>query len=139
VSDPDVLDRLRRLPLFAELDRDGLARVAKVASMFEAPANQVLVERGQVGTGMFLLEEGEVVVELPGERIRRGPGEFVGEMALLTERGRRNARVRTETAVRGLAISRVDLDRLLEDEPRIGVGLLRVLATRLAVAEEAEP
>jgi CRP-like cAMP-binding protein len=139
VPETDVLDRLRRLPLFAELDPDGLARVAKVASTFEAPANRVLVERGQVGTGMFLLEEGEVIVELPGERIRRGPGEYVGEMALLTEHGRRNARVRTRTPVRGLAISRVDLDRLLEDEPRIGVGMLRVLAARLAVAEETRP
>jgi CRP-like cAMP-binding protein len=138
VSDPDVLERLRRLPLFAELDEDSLEQVAKVASTFEAPAQQVLVERGQVGTGMFVLEEGEVVVELPGERIRRGPGEYVGEMALLTEHGRRNARVRTETPVRGVAISRVDLDRLLEQEPRLGVGMLRVLARRLAVSEEAE-
>jgi CRP-like cAMP-binding protein len=139
VSDAHVLARLRRLPLFAELDDAGLARVAKVATPFEAPANQVLLERGQVGTGMFVLEEGEVVVELPETRIRRGPGEYVGEMALLTELGRRNARVRTETPVRGLAISRVDLDRLLQDEPKIGVGMLRVLAQRLAVADEAEP
>jgi hypothetical protein len=38
-------ERLRRVPLFAELDDDELERVAAVASEFEVPAGHVLIER----------------------------------------------------------------------------------------------
>lgn len=108
-----------------------------MASGFEAPANQVIVEKGHVGTGMFILEDGEVVVELPGREVRLGPGEYFGEMALLSEHGRRTARVRTATTIRCLAISRMDFTQLLEEQPRLGLVMLRVLARRLAASEDA--
>ena len=128
----EVVDPLRKLPLFAGLHDDDLARIAGMATEFEAPANQVLIERGQVGAGMFVIEEGEMVVDLGNREIRRGPGDYVGEMALFTEGGRRNARVRTATPVRCLAIARSDFDELIEDHPQIASAMLRVLAERLA-------
>jgi CRP-like cAMP-binding protein len=124
-------DRLRSLPLFAGLPEASLARVREVATVFEAPAGAVLVEVGQPGSGLFILEEGSVVVELPGGgEVELGPGEFVGEMALLTD-DLHSARVRTRAGVRCLAISRRDFARLLDDEPRIAVAMLPVLARRL--------
>jgi CRP-like cAMP-binding protein len=124
-------DRLRSLPLFAGLSEASLARVREVATAFEAPAGAVLVEVGQPGSGLFILEEGSVVVELPGGgEVELGPGEFVGEMALLTD-DLHSARVRTRAGVRCLAISRRDFAGLLDDEPRIAVAMLPVLARRL--------
>jgi CRP-like cAMP-binding protein len=124
-------DRLRSLPLFAGLSEASLARVREVATAFEAPAGAVLVEVGQPGSGLFILEEGSVVVELPGGgEVELGPGEFVGEMALLTD-DLHSARVRTRAGVRCLAISRRDFAELLDDEPRIAVAMLPVLARRL--------
>ena len=61
---------------------------------------------------------------------------FDGVSALLSESGRRTARVRTTTPVRCLAISRTDFGRLLEDEPRLGLVMLHVLARRLADLEQ---
>jgi CRP-like cAMP-binding protein len=132
--DLTTISRLRAIPLFAELDERALALIAGVAAEFEASAGHVLVERGQEGAGMFVLEEGTVIVDLPGgHTLHRGPGEFFGELALLGG-GPRTARVRAATAVRCLAIGRRDFAQLLESEPRIAVAMLPVLARRLADA-----
>lgn len=128
------MQRLREIPLFAELDDDVLGLIARTATEFEAAAGHVLVERGRDGAGMFVLEEGSVAVELPGGRtVRQGPGEFFGELALLGT-GVRTARVKAETPVRCLAIGRSDFGRLLDEEPRIAVAMLPILARRLADA-----
>jgi CRP-like cAMP-binding protein len=128
-------ERLRRVPLFAELDHDELERVAAVASEFEVPAGHVLIEHGQPGSGMFCITDGTVSVELPGGPVELGPGEFVGELTLLADGMTRVARVRATTTVRGLALGRLAFDELLEREPHVAVCMLPVLARRLAEAE----
>ena len=125
-------DKLRAIPLFEALDDAALSLIGHVATEFEAAAGHVLVERGRDGAGMFVLEEGRVVVDLPGGRtMEEGPGEFFGELAILCS-GVRTARVRAATPVRCLAIGRADFARLLDAEPRIAVAMLPVLARRLA-------
>ncbi len=125
-------DRLRSIPMFSHVDDEGLALIAEIATEFEIPANQILIERGQPGSGIFVLEEGEALIELPdGGHVTGGPGDFFGEIALLTD-SVRTARVRARTPVTGVAISRRDFSRLLEREPRIAVAMLPVLARRLA-------
>jgi voltage-gated potassium channel len=135
VSDRDLIEKLRAIPLFADLDDTALARVGGLVSEVEAPAGQVIVEHGQPGSGMFLLEEGTVSVELPGGAIELGAGEFFGELAILADGVTRTARVRAATDVRCLVIGRPDFGKLLEAEPRIAVAMLPVLARRLADAE----
>lgn len=135
MTEADRVDQLRGVPLLADLGAESLARIARMASEFEAPENLVLIERGQVGSGMFILKEGEVVVELKNGEVRLGPGEYFGEMALLSESGRRTARVRTLTPVRCLAIGRADFTTLLQEEPRLGLVMLPILARRLAAME----
>lgn len=125
------IEKLRTIPLFAELSDHGLERVAELSTEFECPAGWVLVEVGQPGSGMFVLEEGTVEVQTPdGRQWELGPGEFFGELALLTDHPR-NARVRAKTPVRCLAISRVDFSKLLEEEPEIAVAMLPKLAQRI--------
>jgi CRP-like cAMP-binding protein len=130
--DPGSLEKLRRIPIFAELDEEALALVAQLFSEVEAPAGQVLVEHGHVGSGMFLLEEGTVSVDLPSGPIDLGPAEFFGELSILADDVPRTARVRASTPVCALVIGRSDFRRLLEQEPRIAVAMLPVLARRLA-------
>jgi voltage-gated potassium channel len=125
------IGKLRQIPLFAGLSDRALERVAELSNEFEAPAGWVLVEVGQPGSGMFVLEEGSVEVQTPdGRAWEYGPGEFFGELALLTDHPR-NARVRAKTPVRCLAISRRDFQQLLKDEPEIAVAMLPKLATRI--------
>jgi len=125
------VERLRAIPLFSELSDEALARVGELSNEFEAPAGWVLVEVGQPGSGMFVLEEGTVEVQTPdGRHWEYGPGEFFGELALLTDHPR-NARVRARTPVRCLAISRMDFQKLLQDDPEIAVAMLPKLAQRI--------
>ena len=131
----DTVEMVRKVPMFAELDGDELEWVADLATEFEVPAGSVLLERGQPGSGMFIITEGAVVVELPQGPVELGPGEFVGELPLLADGITRVARVRATSPVQGLAISRMAFKELLEREPRVAVRMLPVLGRRLAEAE----
>ena len=125
------LARLRALPLFAELDDAGLERVAGIVTEVEFPEGALLIERGQPGSGLFVLVDGRVRIDLPDRSVESGPGEFIGELSLLTGRTR-TGRVSAVTHVRCLAIARADFSALLESEPRIALPLVSVLADRLA-------
>ncbi len=132
VSDTDDLARLRGLPLFAGLDDDALRRIHGLAAEIEVPAGQTFVQAGDAASGMFVIEEGSVIVEARGHvEIELGPGEFVGELALLVPDSVRSARVRAVTDVRCLAIGAGDFMQLLDDEPRIALAMLPVVAERL--------
>lgn len=128
----NTIDTLRRVPIFASLDDAGLQRIADVGTEFQAGPGYVLVEHGQPGTGCFVIEEGSVRVELPsGDQVERGPGDFFGELSLLSSTPR-TARVVAATDVRCIAIRRGDFEQLLHDEPSIAVAMLAELANRLA-------
>lgn len=130
----DRLEKLRRVPLFADLSDEALARVAACAHEFEAAPGHVLIAPNQSATGLFVIEEGSAVVEIKGRRIELGAGECFGEMALLDQGAVHSGRVSAASPLKGVAIRRDDFDALLESEPRISRSLLRVLARRLAAA-----
>jgi CRP-like cAMP-binding protein len=128
------IDTLRGIPLFASLPDRALERLIECANEVDVPAGQVLVESHMEGSGLFVIEEGECIVEAPKRKATLGPGEFFGELALLTPEAHRTARVRASTPCRVLAISRHDFRDLLESEPKLGLAMLEALAERLVKA-----
>lgn len=129
--DTALADRLCDVPLFAGLDRAHLSSVARLIEPFECDAGMVIVQPGMVGAGLFLIEEGEAVLTLADRDIALGPGEFVGELALLDDRSVHTARVKTRTPVRGYCLTRDAFGELLRDEPAIAVPMLHIVARRL--------
>jgi CRP-like cAMP-binding protein len=126
-------DALRRLPLFAGLSDESLQQLAEIATEVQVPAGQTLTRPNDAGRGMYVIEEGTVVVEMrKGREVKLGQGEFFGELALLVPDAIRVARVRAETEVRALAITRDGFHQLLDREPQIAVAMLPVIAGRLA-------
>ena len=126
---------LSDVPLFQGLPQATMRRIARVAADFEVPAGHVLIEANTAGSGMFVLEEGVVLVQMRGRKaLELGPGQAVGELALLTAAGLRTARVQAKTPVRCLAIARDDFRTLLAEEPKLTLWLLETVATRLARA-----
>jgi len=123
-----VRDRLAALLLFAGIDGAQLDRLAAATTEFEAPAGQALIERGRAGSGMFVLEEGQAIVEAPEGTRELGPGDIFGERALLGEDIERTARVRAQTKVRCLAIARPEIERLLAEDPRVAARLAQLSA-----------
>jgi CRP/FNR family transcriptional regulator len=98
----------------------------------QVASGHVLIDAGQEGSGLFVLQEGSVAVEIGARTIECGAGEFIGELSLLVDGLVHTGRVRAKTPVKCLAIGRRDFDQLLLDEPRIAVNMLRSLARRLA-------
>ena len=124
-------EQLRMASLFAELSDESLERIKETVNEFDAPAGALLVQPGAEAQGLYIICNGTVAVETRGAgTIELGPGESVGELALLTPTTR-SARVSAKTPVHGLAIDRGDFTRILESEPRIAISLLGVLARRL--------
>ena len=124
-------ERLGRISIFSKLDEAGLAEVAALVVPFETEAGHILVQPGMVGQGMFLIEEGTVRLEVHNHSVDLGPGDFVGELAILDDRAVRTTRVRTTSPVSGYCISRDAFAELLSDQPGIAVPMLKVLAHRL--------
>jgi CRP-like cAMP-binding protein len=126
-------DALARVPVFAGLSRASLERIARIAKDIELREGQLLIEPRAKGSGMFVLLEGVVTVGSGGRGVRElGPGDIVGELALLTPDAVRTARVRAKTPLRCLAITRNDFRKILTDEPRVAIQVLETVATRLA-------
>jgi CRP-like cAMP-binding protein len=130
-------ERLRAVPLFSELSVATLQRLAEIASDTAVPAGQTLAQRDDPGSGMYVVEDGEVEVELHGRSVELGPGEFFGELSLLVPEARRSTRVRAVTAVQCLAFNRTDFAEILESEPALALAMLRSLARRLIAEVEA--
>jgi CRP-like cAMP-binding protein len=127
----DKIAQLQQVPMFSTLPADALERLAASASDFDAPAGQVLIQPDQPGSGLLILTEGRATVEIGSQTIECNAGECIGELSLLVDDALHVARVRAATDVAGFAISRHDFDALLDTDPRIANGMLRVLARRL--------
>lgn len=130
VSTPRI-ESLRRIELFAELDDESLGRLAEGMTELEFEPGYVLVHRGMPGSGMFVIEDGKVVVDLTSKQVELGPGDALGELALLND-SVHTGRARAATRVKAVAIGRDEFAQLLEGEPAIARCLLSVLARRLA-------
>jgi CRP-like cAMP-binding protein len=89
-------------------------------------SGQVLIERGSPGAGLYVVLEGQIVVETAGGSLEFGPGSVVGERALLAEDGLRQARVRALTDGVCVAVGRAEVDRLRAGDPEFAERLARV-------------
>lgn len=126
-------DDVRAIPLFEGLSPAGLERVAARAAEVTCEPGQILALPGDAGSGMYVVLDGEVSVEMRGGwHTELGPGNFFGEIALLVPETGRVARVRAATPVRCLSLPRDDFLTLVENEPPFALTMLRELARRLS-------
>ncbi|MDH4045385.1 MAG: cyclic nucleotide-binding domain-containing protein, partial [Gemmatimonadota bacterium] len=89
-----VVDTLRRVPLFAQLSEDDLARVAAMVRERPYPRHSVIVFEGDPGDALFIVAAGQVKVVLIGEDGREvilavlESGDCFGELALIDDEPR---------------------------------------------------
>ncbi|MFO7572734.1 MAG: cyclic nucleotide-binding domain-containing protein [Gaiellaceae bacterium] len=130
-----TLQELREIPLFDGLSEAGLERLAACAAEIQCEPGQILALEGDPGSGMFIVLDGTVSVEMRGGwHTELGEGTFVGEVALLVPGATRVARVRAATDVRCLTVPRPEFLELVESEPSLALKMLRELARRLSNA-----
>jgi voltage-gated potassium channel len=126
-------DEVRAIPLFEGLSPAGVERVAARAGELDVEPGQILALPGDPGSGMYVVLDGTVSVEMRGGfHAELGPGNFFGEIALLVPESGRVARVRAATPVRCLSVPRDDFLTLVESEPSFALKMLHELARRLS-------
>jgi CRP-like cAMP-binding protein len=127
---------LAEVPLFGNLSRRHLKRVASAARLRRFAAGAPIVRAGDAGAAFYVLIDGAARVITPKGRVRRlGSGDFFGEMALFDD-SPRSADVVADGDVLTMTISRSAFGKLLRSEPALAQELLRTLATRLRAAEK---
>ena len=95
------------------------------------PGGNRLTEEGRRGREFFILVEGAVAVRRGGRKLADlGPGDWFGEIAILTHKPR-TATVTATSPVRLLVISDRAFRRVVETTPRIALTVLRSVAERL--------
>lgn len=128
----DHLDHLGGIPLLARCSRRELELVARAADEIDVDAGAVLTEQGQLGREAFVVVSGTAEIVRDGTRIAVvGPGECVGELALLNH-GPRTATVVALEPMTVLVIASSAFTTLLDDVPGLTRSLLTSLADRVA-------
>jgi AAA family ATP:ADP antiporter len=126
----------RHVPLFAGLNTLELKNVAAIAAEMVFTDGEPIALQGEAGDIMHLVISGEiqVVTELPGggtkDLGRRGPGQFVGEMALISNEPRM-ANLVACGDVRTLSIDRRSFHSLLRERPEVGLAVMQELSSRI--------
>jgi CRP/FNR family cyclic AMP-dependent transcriptional regulator len=127
----EKLELIAKVPLFAGLSKAELAKVAAIADEIDLPEGKVLTRQGERGREFFVLLDGEAEVRRNGRKLAtRRAGEFVGEIALVSDRPR-TATVTATKPVSALVIRDVDFRTLINRTPQIALKVLEAFADRL--------
>ena len=126
---------LAKVPLFNGLSKKQLREVSSLATRLDEPAGTQLTKEGRVGNEFIIVLEGEIEVRKGDEVVAtRGPGSYVGEIALLDNRPR-TATVVAKTPVVIEVIGRREFRTLLADAPELQAEIMSTMAQRLAELE----
>ena len=127
----DKIDLLARIPLFAGLASDELARIAAVTEEVEVAAGTVLTHEGRYEGWFYLVAAGTVEIARAGVAVDTvGAGGFVGEISLI-DAGPRTATVTTLTPCELLRFDNRHFEALLEASPAIRQRLQDAMEVRL--------
>ncbi len=122
---------LASVPLFESLSEAERAEVTAWFEIKEVGAGVRLVSEGTTGFSFFVIVEGAAAVTVGGEDVALlGPGDFFGEMALVSP-GRRTATVTTASPTRVLVLVGDDFRRLRTAYPEVAAKIEAAMQMRL--------
>jgi signal transduction histidine kinase len=141
-----ALDTLSKISLlgqtFAGLSDDELDELAGLTRVNRYPADYLLCREGAHEDIFYILASGQAditkrISEQEGERVLRrvGPGDYVGEMALI-QNAPRAASVRTMTECQVLEIAKADFEAILNRSPRLAMSIIRTTLNRMRANDQ---
>jgi CRP/FNR family cyclic AMP-dependent transcriptional regulator len=123
---------LEDLPIFADLPRKQLERVARWADEIDLRPGYHLLDQGSFPHEFFVIIEGTVDITQDGVPLATlGRGEILGEIALI-ENERRTATVVAATAVRAAVMTRREFDEMRAEMPAVAARIERIARERLS-------
>ena len=121
---------LKRVPLFADLDRRELQQLARLFKERRFYRGETVMKEGLGGAAFIVIESGEAAVSVGGtERATLKAGDYFGEIALLDE-GARTATVTAATDLACYGLTLWEFGPLVRENGEIGWKLLQALAAR---------
>ena len=124
------IDLLQRVPIFQGLDNRDLERIASSMKQRTFHAGDTVTAEGQGGIGFFVIESGDAKVTIGGrDRRTLGPGDYFGEVALITD-SPRTATIIAETDLRCYGMTSWDFKPLVESHSSIAWKLLQTMAKK---------
>lgn len=134
-TDPK-LTLIASVPLFTGFNRREIEAVGRLMDEVEVKGGRVLMREGAAGREFFIVVSGTVRVERNGRKINElGPGDFMGEIALI-DRGPRTATVIAAEPCRLLVLDIGGFRTLVSKYPSVQGKIMKALAERL---REAQP
>jgi CRP/FNR family transcriptional regulator, cyclic AMP receptor protein len=135
-TDPKI-ELLRRVPLFGSCDSMDLKRVAAIADEVDVPDGFVIAREGAPEGQLAVIVEGTVRLERDGDEVRRiGPGEYIGEMALLDDVPRTTTAT-SDGPVKLVVLTNRAFRELLDEAAPIRATVFETLARRIRSHEPA--
>jgi hypothetical protein len=129
---------LKRVALFAGISGEGLAPIAQLASEVRFNKGDTIIREGDPGDCVYIIIDGQTGItrEGIGQVALRDAPTVLGELALILSQPRSAGCVALSDII-ALKIDRVSFQELLSQQPDIAKGVIKVLAERLAQAQEA--
>jgi CRP-like cAMP-binding protein len=125
-------NRLEAIPLFADLSKKELEKIARWADEVDVPAGYHLLDQDRFPHEFFVIEEGTVAVTKDGTHITDlGPGDFFGEIAIL-EHERRTASVVATTPVTAIVMLARDFEAMDAEMPEVAARIQAAIRERMA-------
>jgi CRP-like cAMP-binding protein len=131
-----VDEQLAKMDLFRGLTKADLKKVRRLMTPMTIKAVREFITEGAPGREAFIILEGRGTVRRGGRvRASVGPGDFLGEMSVLTG-AHRTASVTADTDIEAEVLSRREFSSLIDSQPKLAKKLLIGVINRL---HELEP
>ena len=132
----EILDQLKDTFLFRGLPEEALSAVAQRAGIRKLASGEVLIRKGDAGDSLFMIHDGWVKIvtqDANGDELiinKCGPGETIGEMALL-DQAPRSATVIAISEAEVLELKQDAFQEILNQRPDMAMALIRGYSSRL--------
>jgi CRP-like cAMP-binding protein len=124
-------ETLKKVPLFADLDGRELDQISGSMRERRFAAGDTVTQEGAGGAGFFIVESGTAEVSVDGTaRGSIGPGDYFGEIALLTGSDR-TATITASSDMLCYGMTPWDFRPLVESNSAIAWKLLTAMAEKL--------
>ncbi|GGG53283.1 cyclic nucleotide-binding domain-containing protein [Hymenobacter glacieicola] len=127
---------LQHTALFAATPANVLSSIVPIMKEVEFAAGQQIFAKGDLGTSLFIVHEGEVGIFTGSQQLATfRKGDFFGELALLDAEPRSASAV-AQTAVVAFRLDQEDFYDVMEERGEVLRNILRVLCQRLRLQNE---
>jgi CRP/FNR family transcriptional regulator, cyclic AMP receptor protein len=135
----DKVELLEHVPLFAEMSHDQLEELSGIVREVDVKPGDVLTHEGRHEGYFFVVVDGSVGIERGGQTINTlGPGDFLGEIALL-DGGPRTATATATVPTRLLSLEQKAFDDLMDSSPTIRTAVMEAVGQRLRAIDDEAP